>query len=292
MNERLTPQENQRRHAVLATSKTNPEAAARLGIALGTLLAWKQRHGLSRSTRITKQEDARRMRAYEDYPTDIAAARALGLHTLTMANWRLSKGLPAKAVSDPNYYMGGPPLPTPELERRLAVHALGRRITLREAAQRLGIRVNAYARWMKNYDLRNPHRREVTGPKVSFEEETLRRRAYFTTLRSGGSIWDFRQALRARGSPSFPSDEGAALWLKRHKLNPSKLASRRGRGASTRGAAAASLSPVGAPRASELDGANATASPRARGRHADAPSQVVPASPGSHSPGGDTSRTA
>lgn len=113
---------------------------------------------------------------YERTGTDAEASALYGCHKDTWGIWRRTLGWPAKRQGGNLWRPATKFLTVEESERRMAVYNMGRRITTKEAALRLGITANCYKAWLRQHDLVNKH--DARGGKLRLAEERRRMAAY------------------------------------------------------------------------------------------------------------------
>lgn len=132
------------------------------------------------SFRLDARYDTTRLReVYEQTGTDREAASVLKCDRGTWAKYRKMLGWPAKRKGGLLWRKPTRTLGVEESDRRMAVHRMGRSITAKGAALRLGMTLNAYQAWMRQHDLANHH---AKGAKVAYAEERKRLCVYREAL--------------------------------------------------------------------------------------------------------------
>lgn len=163
----LSAEEDAHRRAVLFTSASYPDAAAKLNMTPKALRNWAKYNKLippfiRPPHRLP--EDARRLAAYHATPNDMTAARTLSLNVAAFGVWRRKNTLTVKR----GRLVRAPPLSEPgrKPRPRLSDEELGRRFRayvqlkhwrLRAVARELGLTRDAYRGWMREYGLRDHH---------------------------------------------------------------------------------------------------------------------------------------
>lgn len=187
----VTPEER-RRYAAYADhpSWTDSQIAAYLGIERTTFRLFRLKHGLPPhrrrgergcAPRLDQAEEARRIAEYRRHrgrSTDAKLAESLGLSKDTLARWRRKRGLDqtSRSASGATRVYGRFRDALEEECRRLEAYVAAK--TTNEAARRVGLTNDAFARWLRKVGL--PPRRmtpDAANARARMEQVTAQLRA-------------------------------------------------------------------------------------------------------------------